>query len=99
MGRQKDSALIVVPDGFRGTCNAVILHCVLYSIFYFFFTIQYPPFPDFMTRVKLIRTGTGEGPSTAILNTLLSAPPRWVMVVHTWKQLCDVFVNCSSIKI
>lgn len=103
MWRRKDSALIVVPDGFRGTCSAVTLHCVLYTVFssfyFFFFTIQYPPFPDFMTRVKLIWTGTGEGPSAAILNTLLSAPPHWVMVVHTWKQLCAVFVNCSSIKI
>ncbi len=67
-----------------------------FSSFYFFFF--FPAFPDFMTRVKLIRTGTGEGPSAAILNTLLSAHPCGVMVGHTWKQLCAVLVNCSSIQ-
>ncbi len=63
-----------------------------FSSFYLFFLFH------FMTRVKLIRTGTGEGPSAAILNTLLSAHPCWVMVGHTWKQLCAVLVHCSSIQ-
>lgn len=76
---RKDSVLIVVPDGFHGTCTVVTLHCrfSVLSVFY------HPPFLYFMTRVKLIRTGTGEGPSAAILNTLLSGHPCWVMVVHT----------------